>query len=108
MRNLDKAADLILPHTGNCEKCESVGGACLDCEREANDAALALADAGLLVPDTTGALASMWARGKAQPADLALFKASGAPIPEWAWTLAPKGEVTTQDLINYWATGDTE
>ena len=51
MSNLDKAADLILPHTGNCEKCESVGGACLDCEREANDAAQALAAAGLLAPD---------------------------------------------------------
>ena len=88
MSNIDRAADVIDQWTqeGN-ELNHAVGSPHAIAER--------LADAGLLVPDTTGTLASMWARGKAQLADLALLKASGAPIPEWAYERAPKGDVNT-------------
>lgn len=51
----------------------------------------------------TTIVASVWARGKATPSDLNMLEASGAPIPEWAYERAPKGEVTIQDLITYWA-----
>jgi len=51
MSNLDKAVDLILPYTGYCDECQRIGDACLDCIREATDAAQGLADAGLLAPD---------------------------------------------------------
>lgn len=51
----------------------------------------------------TAIVASVWARGKAKPSDLHILEASGAPIPEWAYERAPKGEVTIQDLITYWA-----
>ena len=51
MSNLEKAVDLILPYTGDCDECERIGGACLDCVREATDAAQDLANDGLLAPD---------------------------------------------------------
>lgn len=51
MSNLDKAVEVILPHTGACEQCARVGHVCLDCEREAREAAECLAHAGLLAPD---------------------------------------------------------
>lgn len=51
----------------------------------------------------TTIVASVWARGKVKPSDLNMLEASGAPIPEWAYERAPKGEVTIQDLITYWA-----
>lgn len=50
----------------------------------------------------TAVVASMWARGKVKPSDLHILEASGAPIPEWAYERAPKGEVTIQHLITYW------
>lgn len=50
MSNIDKAAETILPYTGDCDECIRLG-ACLDCVREAKDAALDLNEAGLLVPD---------------------------------------------------------
>lgn len=53
--------------------------------------------------DQTAVVASVWARGKVKPSDLHILEASGAPIPEWADERAPKGEVTIQDLITYWA-----
>lgn len=91
----------------NREKAVQVAAAFLDGdELAANIFIRHLSDAGLLAPDTTGTLASMWARGKAQLADLALFKASGAPIPQWAYERAPKGDVTFQDLIHHWANED--
>lgn len=51
----------------------------------------------------TATIAGMWAGGKAKPSDLHALEMSGAPIPEWAYERAPKGEVTIQDLITYWA-----
>ena len=39
MNNLDKAAELILPYIGDCAECDRIGDACLDCVREAKDAA---------------------------------------------------------------------
>lgn len=51
----------------------------------------------------TAIVISMWARGTVKPSDLNMLEASGAPIPEWAYERAPKGEVTIQDLITYWA-----
>lgn len=51
MSNIDKAANMILAYTGDCDECERTGDACLDCVREATDAARDLADAGLLAPD---------------------------------------------------------
>ena len=48
--------------------------------------------------DQTAVVASVWARGKVKPSDLHILEASGAPIPEWAYERAPKGEVTIQDL----------
>lgn len=52
MNNLDKAAELILPYIGDCAECNRIGDACLDCVREAKDAAKDVAEAGLLAPDT--------------------------------------------------------
>ena len=51
MSNIDKAAETILPYTGDCDECMRLEGMCLDCVRESKDAALALDEAGLLVPD---------------------------------------------------------
>lgn len=51
MSNLDKAAELILPYIGDCAECDRIGDACLDCIREAKDAAKDIAEAGLLTPD---------------------------------------------------------
>lgn len=51
MNNLDKAAELILPYIGDCAECDRIGDACLDCVREAKDAAKDVAEAGLLAPD---------------------------------------------------------
>lgn len=51
MSNLEKAVDLILPYTGDCDECERIGGACLDCVREAKEAAQDLANDGLLASD---------------------------------------------------------
>lgn len=53
--------------------------------------------------DQTAVVASLWARCKVKPSDLHILEVSGAPIPEWADERAPKGEVTIQDLITYWA-----
>lgn len=51
MNNLDKAAELILPYIGGCAECDRIGDACLDCVREAKEAAKDVAEAGLLAPD---------------------------------------------------------
>ena len=51
MNNLDKAAELILPYIGDCAECDRIGDACLDCVREAKDAAKDIAEAGLLAPE---------------------------------------------------------
>lgn len=51
MNNLDKAAELILPYIGGCAECDRIGDACLDCIREATDAAKDIAAAGLLAPN---------------------------------------------------------
>lgn len=51
MNNLDKAAELILPYIGGCAECDRIGDACLDCVREAKDAAKDIAEAGLLAID---------------------------------------------------------
>lgn len=51
MNNLDKLVELILPYTGDCDECDRIGDACLDCIHEAKDAAQNIADAGLLMPD---------------------------------------------------------
>ena len=50
MSNLDKLVELILPYTGDCGECDRIGDACLDCIREAKDAAKDIAEAGLLTP----------------------------------------------------------
>ena len=49
MSNLDKLVELILPYTGDCGECDRIGDACLDCIREAKDAAKDIAEAGLLL-----------------------------------------------------------
>ena len=51
MSNLDKLVELILPYTGDCGECDRIADACLDCIREAKDAAKDIAEAGLLTPD---------------------------------------------------------
>lgn len=52
MNNLDKTVGLILPYIGDCDECDRIGDACLDCVREATDAAKDIAAAGLLTPDS--------------------------------------------------------
>ena len=43
-----------------------------------------------------------WARGRVQQADLDTFKAHGASVPDPLYTMAGKGNLTMDWLIDYW------
>ena len=43
-----------------------------------------------------------WARGRVQQADLDTFKAHGASVPDSLYTMAGKGELTMDRLLDYW------
>lgn len=43
-----------------------------------------------------------WARGRVQQADLDMFKTHGASVPDPLYTMAGKGNLTMDWLIDYW------
>lgn len=43
-----------------------------------------------------------WARGHVQQSDLDTFKAHGASVPDPLYTMAGKGELTMDQLLDYW------
>ena len=45
-----------------------------------------------------------WARGKVQQADLDVFKAHGASVPDRLYTMAGNGELTMGFLLGHWET----
>lgn len=52
MSNLEKVSDLILLNFAwDCPDCDAIWGVCASCKADSDDAARALADAGLLAPD---------------------------------------------------------
>lgn len=106
----EKVANIIYGYLDCRPSCDAADkdeqGRCRDCYYVALEAAYELRDADLLAPDTTSALAALnsaWANFKLSQWQLKVLEMSGAPIPEWAYERAPKGEVTIQHLINHWA-----
>lgn len=52
MSNLEKVSDLILLNFAwDCPDCNAIWGVCASCKADTDDAARALADAGLLAPE---------------------------------------------------------
>lgn len=45
---------------------------------------------------------SAWARGRVQQADLDVFKAHGASVPDRLHVMAGNGELTMGWLLGYW------
>lgn len=65
MSNLEKVSDLILLNFAwDCPDCNAIWGVCASCKADTDDAARALADAGLLAPDLPEPSRSMTPNGK--------------------------------------------
>lgn len=65
MSNLEKVSDLILLNFAwDCPDCNAIWGVCASCKADSDDAARALADAGLLAPDLPEPSRSMTPNGK--------------------------------------------
>ena len=65
MNNLEKVSDLILLNFAwDCPDCNAIWGVCASCKADTDDAARALADAGLLAPDLPEPSRSMTPNGK--------------------------------------------
>ena len=64
MSNLEKVSDLILLNFAwDCPDCDAIWGVCASCKADSDDAARALADAGLLAPELPEPSRGMFPRG---------------------------------------------